>query len=494
MATPLQNSQAGNISKFEIFSKGGETADVSAGVVVCDYYESILDRSVRFTAVIVDTGGSDSGGKSSVSVLQELKLTGSEKVHITVEDTYGNRLVYAGDNALYILEIRNVMSSSESIIYTIDLVSRELIADRLESTTVQERFDGELSQSVSLILNEYLKTSKNINIDATANNVNYEGKGDSAMTVIMRMAVEGISQASKKTAGYLFFETYEGFNFRSIDNLFDDGEGDYKSYLYNSTTELAAGYDGKIVSFDASRAINVSQNLKAGSYGTKLKTFDTYTQMFNSIAQEVESDEQKVHGGFEFPKLYEDFINVFSSPVSRTITRRDHKGELPSGNVTEQIEKQTESNPVLEDVVAQSAMTYNKLFTLSLDIVIAGDYSIRAGQLVHCDFPEQSAKDETGVDKELSGLYIVCDVCTHLTPKHTFTKMHLIRDSYGRKPKNQESSGSGSVNSNWADTVGQGEVRYPANVVDHTQSSVGNVDLTPQYDDPDFNPNDYKLF
>ncbi len=84
-------------------------------------------------------------------------------------------MVYAGDNALYILEIRNVMSSSESIIYTIDLVSRELIADRLESTTVQERFDGELSQSVSLILNEYLKTSKNINIDATANNVNYEG-------------------------------------------------------------------------------------------------------------------------------------------------------------------------------------------------------------------------------------------------------------------------------------------------------------------------------
>ena len=31
-------------------------------------------------------------------------------------------------------------------------------------------------------------------------------------------------------------------------------------------------------------------------------------------------------------------------------------------------------------------------------------------------------------------IYIVADVCTHLTQKHTVTKMRLVRDSYGRQP------------------------------------------------------------
>lgn len=458
MATPLQASQSGNINKLEITSKSGDTVDVSAGVVVCDYYESILDSSVRFSIVIVDTGNSSDGKKNNIAILQDLKLTGSEKVNITLEDNLGNKLKFGGDNDLYILEIRNIISSAENTIFTLDLVSRELIANDLLACEVYRRFDGEISQSVALILNEYLKTKKNINLDATANVHNFAGKGKKPFTLLAEIATKAVSQSSENSAGYLIYETYEGFNFRSIDTLFDDGEENYKSFIYNSTAELPTGYDGKIISFDASKTVNVRQNLAAGTYGSKLETFDTYTHIFNTKSQEVSSDEQKVHGGSEVAKLNEEFESEFATDgqlASRRFTRTDSKGEFPEGNVKEQIEKQRDSNLILEEVILQSAMTYNKLFSLSLEIVVVGDYSLRAGQLVHCDFPEQSSKDQTSVDKELSGLYIICDICTHLTPKTTLTKMHLIRDSYGRVPKkNNTSNSSSGLQSNWANLIG----------------------------------------
>jgi len=55
--------------------------------------------------------------------------------------------------------------------------------------------------------------------------------------------------------------------------------------------------------------------------------------------------------------------------------------------------------------------------------------------MVHCDFPEQSGKKEMIANRELSGIYIISDICHYLTPKACLTKMTLVRDSYGRKPR-----------------------------------------------------------
>lgn len=442
METELK--QTGNISKFVIYSKSSsESVDVSAGVVLCEYYESILDNSVRFSIVIVDTGHDDGSGES-IAVLQRLKLVGSEKVHVTVEDDLGNKLKFADDNALYIGEIRNIISSSNNIIYTLDLVSLELIADDFLSTEVYRSFEGDISQSAGIILKDILKTKKDIIIDATANKFNFIGQGKKPFRLLAEIATKGVSQSSKNSAGYLIYETYDGYNFRSIDSLFDDEQG-YKSFIYNSTVEIPNGYDGKILSFDSDTTIDVKKNLSTGAYGSKLETFNTYTHIFNNKSQEIVGEDQKLHGGLEHPVLSEDFKNKFETDgvlLSKRFTKTDSAGELPGGGIAEQLEKQRDSNLILEDVILQSSMTYNKLFTLNVNVTVYGDYSLRAGSIVHCDFPAQGSSEQTGLDKEMSGLYIIADVCTHLTPKTILTKMHLVRDSYGRKPNKSIASKS----------------------------------------------------
>ena len=432
MTTPLKSTESGNILKLEVFSnKVSGSKDLSPGVVVCDYFESILENTVRFSILIVDTGSEDGGGQSAKAAIYSLQLSGSEKVHLVLEDANKNRLKFEGDNDLYINEVRNIVSSAEKVIYTLDLVSREYIANDLLACEVYRRYDGKISDSASAILKDILKTKKNIIIDETTNTYNFIGQGKKPFTLLAEIATKGVPTSSSNTAGYFIYETYDGFNFRSIDGLFDSEPN--KSFIYNGSTELPSGYNEKIISYDADNSINVEKNLKSGSYGSKLDTFNTYTHLFGT-AKIVGTEEQKTHGGKESPTLGSDFdgFSIEGSFVSMRIFKTDEIGTMQSGSVSEQIEKGREENLKLNEVIAQSKMTYNKLFTLDVTVVVPGDYTLRAGDLVHCDFIEQSSNDNTEIDKELSGVYVICDICTHLTPKTTLTKMHLVRDSHGR--------------------------------------------------------------
>jgi hypothetical protein len=536
MPTANLATNSGNILKLEIFSnKVNGSKDISAGVVECDYYESVLEPTVRFSILVADSGHEVGGGEQAVSAIQYLKLSGSEKVHLTIEDAYGNKLKYEGDNALYVEKVRNITSSQSGVTYVIDLFSREAVANELAACEVYRRFDGEISATANAILADSLKTKKDVILDNTANKFNVEGRGKKPFRLLAEIATRGVSAKSQNSAGYLFFETYDGFNFRSIDNLFDDSEG-ARSYIYNNSTELPAGYEAKIIRYDADQSISVSKNLKSGSYGAVLETSNTFSHVFNTKAQEITTDEQKKHGGLEVPELAKEFLEVFQSTVSKRFTKKDDVGNLPTGSVEEQVDQATEPNLKLDEVILQSAMTYNKLFSLDITIVVPGDYTLRAGSIIHADFPQKDAKMEKGddFDKELSGLYIIADICTHLTQKHTLTKMRLVRDSYGRQPNRstattgpsisvgQESSkgifGSGLSNpfsslgntdseiarqlsaaekdlvNRWNSGTWEpsGTTDNGGNVIDRT--SVGkqiDVDLDAGYDDPNFKPEDY---
>tara|TARA_B100002019_G_scaffold293205_1_gene319353 strand:+ start:11887 stop:13494 length:1608 start_codon:yes stop_codon:yes gene_type:complete len=531
MTTPNQAASAGDISKLLIFSKkGNDSKDVSAGVVHCDYFESILEPTIRFEVLITDSGH-ESGSDEAVSAIESLKLSGSEKVNLQIADAYGNSMRFEGDNALYIGEVKNIMSSESSVIYTLVLVSREAIANELRACEIYKRFDGEISATVSTIIKDVLKSEKNILLDNTSNKLNVIGQAKKPFRLIGELATKGVPKGSENTAGYLFYETYDGYNFRSIDNLFDDTEGT-KSYIYNNNFDGPAGYDAKIIRYDAETTINVDKNLKSGAYGSALETSDTYTQTFQT-AKEIDTTEQKVHGGTEVAGLNEEFTNIFQSIVSKTFFRRDNIGFLQSGSPEEQVANATEQNEKIQDAVVQAAMTYNKLFSLDVTIAVPGDYGLRAGHVVHCDFP---AKDSKGVkgdefDKELSGLYIVADICTRLTPDSTVTKMRLVRDSYGRQPNKSSATkgvantgrsglfGSNSTNpfsdiansdealaklvtqqeldfvNKWNSGTWEAESTSPGGtVVDKTPvggSSNTSVDLDAGYDDPNFNPDDY---
>ena len=132
----------------------------------------------------------------------------------------------------------------------------------------------------------------------------------------------------------------------------------------------------------------------------------------------------------------------FTKSPSRVMTHILDVGVLPAGGTPdEQLKfwKENKDRPTYgaPDAMVQSIMRYNQLFTIKVNIVIAGDFRLRAGDLIFCDFPALDIRSDKEKDPESSGIYMIASVCHRITPQDTYTSLSLVRETFGRKVKQQ---------------------------------------------------------
>ena len=80
-------------------------------------------------------------------------------------------------------------------------------------------------------------------------------------------------------------------------------------------------------------------------------------------------------------------------------------------------------------------MRYNQLFSSTVTVTVGGDFSLHAGDAIFIDGPTLKAETTSNddFDRKDGGVYIISDLAHYISPKETYTKMSLIRDSTGRK-------------------------------------------------------------
>jgi hypothetical protein len=441
-----KQAESSNITTFDIYSNYDKKVSVFGGVTELHLYESILDNTVRATAILADTG--NRFGTSGVSALErgDIQLTAGEKTDLVVEDNYGQTLKYTGDYHLRIKEVRNIIEHTQKLFFTIDFYSKESIDNELNDTRIVKRYDGKISDSIYKILKkDCLKTPKSVEIDKTLNTLNFIGHVEKPFHKIPWLAKRSVPEldgALGNLAGYFFYEVADngrgiigGFKFKSIDNLFK--QKPIRKLIFNNTTSIPLAYDAKILDYSFDNTVDLQRQLLSGSYfTTKIKTLDPYTHgykedLFNYSNQLKESN----IGGLEQISLAKDLD--LQNKTIRTFTKIYDTGNLPSGkNAEEQLKRSKEKNFDIDNILRQSAMRYNNLFTTKLSIAIPGDFGLHVGDLVHCDFPEVSDKTNQEVSYRKSGLYMIVDLCHFIrsNPGQTFTRLNLVRESIGRKP------------------------------------------------------------
>ena len=97
-----------------------------------------------------------------------------------------------------------------------------------------------------------------------------------------------------------------------------------------------------------------------------------------------------------------------------------------------QIEASTKPNFEAVRTLNQSIRRYNQLFSGMMEITIAGDFSLHAGDVIFVDIFSVSAEKDDTLNRESGGLYIIADLCHYLDADATYTKLNLARDSFGR--------------------------------------------------------------
>ena len=422
-----------NVTKFRIYSnKNGKFADIpqKEGIFVnLHYYESILENQIKATAIIADTGYSIENDGKYVGLIEGLDLSGGEFVELHIEDGYGNKLQFSGTRVLRIGRIRNKMEHTQNMVFVIDLVTTEFFKNELAETRVDEAFEGKISGSVYRILKDFLKTEKDINVEVTENEYSFNAHVEKPFYKCTSLGRRCIPEGGTETsAGFFFFENYDGFQFRSIEKLLDEGN-EYKKYIHNNTTELPVGYDGKILQATPVINIDVQQKMAIGAWGSQVKTYNYFDTAYTEKEFLAQSEGAKGVNlaGFNLPSLPDDIIGKPTRIISKM---------QPYG-IKQPIDKDRSKKKDydVEFIAAQAASRYNQLFTIVLNIVIAGDFSHRAGNLIYCDFPELSSDRTQIVSGKNSGIYMIANLTQQLDVRDgSYTQLTLVRDSYGRKP------------------------------------------------------------
>ena len=442
-----QTTRAGSIGAFILQSAdGSKSVDISPGIVELNYYENILSNSVSMSTTVIDTGFTDSDVGNN-GIVDGLPIRGGERAYILLEDNQPepNKLEFKtnNDNSLYVNRVRDIDPGTQQDLYSIDYVPREHFAN--EQSRVVKRYDGNISDNIKAILTEPLfqdkglLTKKEVKVDDTMIDYNFIGNDRKPFYVCTWLASKSVPTEAGKldsAAGYLFYETYDGYNFRSIDALF---EQEYKKkYVYTNTELKPEEYDAKVLSYNIERDIDLGNNLTLGTYANRSIFFDFFAMDYKVRQYSVDDDQKDgiVTGGLD------EILSVseeFRKPVSRLMSHVLDIGTLPKGkDLDEQLANWKDSpfSPTYDagKTMVQSIMRYNQMFLIKINVVIPGDFSLRAGDLVHCDFPGLTVEKTTEVNKKSGGIYMIASLCHRITPRDTFTSMTLVRDSFGRKP------------------------------------------------------------
>jgi hypothetical protein len=419
------------------------TVDIRTGTVSIDYYEDIFSPSITAKIQVGNTGDSiqaqDNEGNATgsfQSIYNGLPLRGGERVSLKIAGNSATNpgLDFATDenDYLYVSSISNVISESQREFFELNLVSREAITN--ETVRVPKKFptSQSISDSVESIIKEYLKTDKIDEIDKTQNKYGFIGNLRKPFTVLVWLASKGVPESSKKdaTAGYVFFQTQDGFSFRSIDNLIS--QPSKATYIYSDVNQT--GYekdnDFNILQYTTNRNQNLIEKLRLGTYSSYRMFYNPLTFEFTPPEKGTFKLNDYVSGvnnlgqELQLPKISSSSNVSLGDSPSRILTQ-----VLDIGTMEKDVSREGNSDPFKYQ--SQAIMRYNILFTQTMSMTVPSNTNLRAGDIITCKFPKISREDGATYDDEQSGLYMIKELCHHFDTEGSYTSMTLIRDTFG---------------------------------------------------------------
>ena len=428
--------------------------DITLGVVSINYYESILNAAYSITMVVIDTPESieDKQTGKPTTIYQGLPLRGGEKVYIKIASNCdNNQALDFSKKPLIVRSISNAKLTGKKQVFSLDLVSEIAI---LNEVNFVERIYSQ--SSVKLIAEDICRSKLNLQtrdlfIDSTSRNIGFSGNTDKPFSCLNKLAKRSTStnfSTQNVSAGSFVYQTRKGFYFCAIDTLC--AQKPVANYVYNEINVNSVDFvptpdlptlDRKILSYSIIKNQDIIGNLKTGAYSSERRFFDPVTFRLSG-GQQGEFNSKRYGNNPEFPTLGsgtlgKDILNASQVPNDNLIKKYFNK---PSKVVTSSVARGTFSKDVTESLdddifqtTSQSMTRYNTIFGQVLGLIIPLNSYLHAGDVVHLSIPLSSNENKTINDLEVSGNYLIKDICHNYSSSGSFTSIKVVRDTYGAK-------------------------------------------------------------
>jgi hypothetical protein len=199
---------------------------------------------------------------------------------------------------------------------------------------------------------------------------------------------------------YFFYENLDGFNFRSLQNLYQEADINKQAFVLQRKTVDKKLFSDKfsIDSFEFKHDFDVLNSVASGGYAMKLLGLDPFNQTF--IANEYGLD--------DLPTLYPN--PAMSNPKNDvgTLLFDSSDAHFLTYLQTEKTstDQKNHSESWIKRVMALAALNSNLL-----EIVVPGNINAQVGKMVSLIFPYSITPSESDmVDKRKSGRYLIVAV------------------------------------------------------------------------------------
>ena len=417
------------------------TVDIRTGTVSVDYYEDIFSPTITAKIKVANTGTSiapkDNPDGPKQSIYHGLPLRGGERLRMKILDRGDGKLGldFATDPSkyLFVSSITDVVSETQRESFTLNLVSREAITN--ETTRVIKKYNtgSTIDNSVKSILRDILKTDKfsDQSIEKAQNKYGFVGNLRKPFSVLVWLAAKSVPVSSgDATAGFFFYQTQDGFSFKSIDGLISqEPKATYiESQVNKGDTER--NNDFIISDYYTDKNQNLLEKLRLGTYCSQRMFFNPLDFSFTSPSEgkfQLDSYKEKIKNlgkKLELPLIADDSNKQLGEVPTRILSAVVDIGTMEK-------DVSTDENADPGKYQAQAIMRYNVLFTQTISMTVPCNTNLRAGDTINCLFPKISKDSGDEFDLDQSGLYMIKELCHHFEPERSFTSMLLIRDTFG---------------------------------------------------------------
>jgi len=408
---------------------GTRTIDMRLGVVAIKYYEDVFSPTITAEITVSNTGGTIPGKDGSLqSIYSGLPLRGGERVFIKIagnsdKNKSGIDLV---DEPLYVSKITNVIREGQRETFTLKLVSRAAITN--ETSRLYKKFPrAQITDHIENIIKEGLQSQKTLKSDVVSNQYSFIGNLRRPFDVLTWLASKSIPDTN--VPGYFFYETIDGYNFRSIDKLIIDGKASPKAeYYHQEDQDIEKSTDQRILSYSVNRNNDLLEKLRLGTYASFFTEYDPYQSKF-SLQQEGKrtiTDFAKnatfLGDDPDIPKIFGSGNFSFDTVPSRIIS-----SVLDVGVLEKDVSKQPGNDAKLYQ--RDAFFRYNYLFMQTLNMTVPLNNNLRSGDVIRCNFLKISA-NSNDFDPENSGLYMIKELCHYFDGTQSLTSMKLLRDTF----------------------------------------------------------------
>jgi len=426
--------------------------DISQIIAEISIFESIYDKTLSGAITLVD----------AQNLLGFLPLTGFERLEFklrTPSITKQFDFTEETGHPLFIYKVSNrVEVNPRTQGYTLNFVSKEFIVNQ------QIRLNHASKKEISNIIidivqgSEYLNSAKNIYIEETAGIQKYVHTSLKPFEAIDMLSLDAKSKYYHN-AGMYFYETANGFNFRSLENMLVSSVDSPRTSVAKFSPKTANVRNDlgnrriledmtTIRNFKILSQFDTLKNIREGVYASKLITHDNFNKTYKQynfnyetefpLAHHTESDQGKKTSigailpdlNFKSGKKISDFNEGTQYFLSDTENIHSN-----SGNYTEKL-------PI--ESILQRRLSQRLAFeAFRVELELFGFTGLSSGDIVDIDIPsyeEYEPRKIKDIDPTASGRYLVTSIRHIINFRDTTHFMHIecLKDSIAKSYPDQD--------------------------------------------------------